>query len=214
MVYYWQDEIERVASTMDNEMLLEAIGKMMDQRFEDFGKSIDQRFEDFGKSIDQRFEAFRKEMDETLDERFVAFHRAVSSEIAEVYKKMDRRFDEQERNFTTEIERQLAEGFGRHHKAIMHDAAVLIDREFYGQFATLADGQKDILHRLDRLEEQVDDFKFLRDMLDVMRTAVIRHNDQISKQNSRILEFSELLDELLKRIEGHDSELEELRAAN
>lgn len=181
---------------MDNEALLAAIGKMMDEK------------------LDQRFTDFKKEVDERLDERFVAFHQAVSSEIAEIYKKMDRRFDEQERNFTAEIEKQLADSFGRHHKAIMHDAAVLVDREFHGQFATLADGQRDILHRLDRLEEQVDDFKFLRDMLDVMRTAVVRHSDQISKLDKRLVTFTELLDALTVQVEDHDNALEELKQAN
>jgi type I restriction-modification system DNA methylase subunit len=79
MVYYWQDEIEGVAGTMDNEMLLEAIGKMMDQRFEDFGKSIDQRFEDFGKSIDQRFEDFGK----SIDQRFEDVEKKVDEKLSE-----------------------------------------------------------------------------------------------------------------------------------
>ena len=51
MVYYWQDEIERVAVMLDQQDL-QAIAQLLnttlDQRFEDFGKSIDQRFEDFG----------------------------------------------------------------------------------------------------------------------------------------------------------------------
>lgn len=196
---------------MDNEALLVAIGKMMDekldQRFGDFEKKMDEK-------LDQRFGDFEKKVDEKLDQRLVEFHKTVSSEIAEIYKKMDRRFDEQERSFTLEIEKQLAEGFGRHHKAVMHDAAVLVDREFHKEFSALADGQRDILHRLDRLEEQVDDFKFLKDMLDVMRTAVLRHNQQITKHDNRILEFSELLDELTQRIEHHDGEIESLKKAN
>ncbi|MCI9425743.1 MAG: hypothetical protein HFF30_09290 [Flavonifractor sp.] len=64
---------------MDNEMLLEAIGKMMDQRFEDFGKSIDQRFEDFGKSIDQRFEDFGK----SIDQRFEDVEKKVDEKLSE-----------------------------------------------------------------------------------------------------------------------------------
>lgn len=72
MVYYWQDEIERVAVMLDQQDL-QAIAQLLnttlDQRFEDFGKSIDQRFEDFGKSIDQRFEDVEKKVDEKLSEQ-------------------------------------------------------------------------------------------------------------------------------------------------
>lgn len=85
---------------MDNEMLLEAIGKMMDQRFEDFKKEVDEKLVAFEKKVDEKLEDQRESimsgvttlMDLEFGSRFNVLSESVNgirTDIKRIWRRME-----------------------------------------------------------------------------------------------------------------------------
>lgn len=93
----------------------------------------------------------------TLDQRFGDFE-----------KKLDQRFEEQ-------------------HEKIMKEVAVLMDEHFQPQFNLLAEGQKEILQRLDQMEKRLKDVEEKAEDVPVIKMVIRKHSQELAEHSMKIV---------------------------
>lgn len=103
----------------------------------------------------------------TLDQRFGSFQ-----------KKMDQRFED----FEKKIDEKLDQRFEEQHEKIMKEVAVLMDGHFQPQFNLLAEGQKEIVARLDQLEKRMEAV----DRIPILEAAVRQHSRRLEELEVRV----------------------------
>ena len=87
--------------------------------------------------------------------------------IAEI---IDTKLEQQSKAFDAKLEQQESN--------IMQNVAVLMESKFQPQFDLLAEGQKNILEKLDPLIKKVDD---LEEDVNLLKSVVKLHSEEIEK---------------------------------
>lgn len=69
----------------------------------------------------------------------------------------------------------------------MKEVAVLMDEHFQPQFNLLAEGQKEILQRLDQMEKRLKDVEEKAEDVPVIKMVIRKHSQELAEHSMKIV---------------------------